>query len=137
MGQNMPDARLLRCLLLTLIPLSSTGATAADDVDSVKHWLPICKALISTTQTDMKGTYLAGECLGMIEAAAFIIQEGQPGGLPFLACLPDNGVSTHELVTTVLGWIERETDLADVNFLVATQIALAATWPCHSVPKPK
>lgn len=129
-------ANLLRSFLLTLIPLWSTGAMAADDAHSVKHWLPLCKALTSTAQTDVKGAYLAGECLGMIEAAAFIIQEGTTGGLPFLACLPDSGVSTHEVVTTVLKWIEHETDLVNENFLVVTQLALAASWPCHT-PKPK
>ena len=51
---------------------------ATNDADRVKHRLPICKALISpATETDIKRAYLAGECLGMVEAAAFIIQEGK------------------------------------------------------------
>ena len=128
----------LRCLILAPMLLWSAGAMAANDADSVKNWLPICKALISPAQNaDIKGAYLAGECLGMIEAAAFILQEGTPGGLPFLACLPDSGVRQHELVTTVLKWIEHETDLVNESFLVATQIAVAASWPCHDAPKRK
>jgi hypothetical protein len=128
----------LRCLVLMPVLLFSVRAMAVDDADSVKHWLPICKALISPAQnTDVKGAYLAGECVGMIEATAFVQQEGQPGGLPFLACLPDPGVSTHELVTKVLQWIEHEPDIGNQNFIVATQLALAVTYPCPATPKQK
>lgn len=125
----------LHRLFFVAILIWSGAAIAASDADSVRHWLPICKALTSPAQqVDVKGAYLAGECLGMIEAAAVILQEGQPGGLPFLACLPDRGVPTHQVVTTVLQWIERESDLANESFLVAAQIALAASWPCHGKP---
>jgi hypothetical protein len=121
----------LRYLLLMPVLLWS-ASSVADDADSVKHWLPICKTLLGNGPTDLNGAYHAGECLGMIEAAAFIIQKGTPGGPPILACLPDNSISTHQLLTTVLQWIEHDTDLVDTNFLVATQLALAVNWPCHN-----
>jgi len=109
--------------------LLSLPATATD-ADSVKYWLPHCKALTSAGQTDMKGTYLEGECLGMIKASAFIIQAAPPGGLPFRACLPDNAITTDQLVTVVLRWMEKKPDLAGEDFIVVTMLALAATWPC-------
>jgi Rap1a immunity proteins len=117
----------IRSLLLTL--LLSLPATEAD-ADSVKFLLPHCKALVSSGQTDMKGAYLAGQCLGMIKASAFIVQAAAPGGLPFRACLPDNTVTTDQLVTVVLQWMERKPDLAGEDFIVVTMLALAATWPC-------
>jgi hypothetical protein len=107
----------------------SLPATAAD-TDSVKYWLPHCKALLGDGQTEMKGTYLAGQCLGMIKASAFIIQAATPGGLPFRACLPDNAITTDQLVTVVLRWMEKNPDLAGEDFIVVTMLAMAATWPC-------
>jgi hypothetical protein len=85
---------------------------------------------MSAGQTEMKGTYLAGECLGMIKASAFIIQAALPGGLPFRACLPDNAITTDQLVTVVLRWMETKPDLAGADFIVVTMLAMAATWPC-------
>jgi hypothetical protein len=117
----------LSSLLLTLL-LSSPAAAA--DTASVKYWLPHCKALLSTGQTEMKGAYLAGQCFGMIKASAFIIQAAQPGGLPFRACLPDNAITSDQLVTVVLRWMERKPDLAGEDFVVVTMLAMAATWPC-------
>jgi hypothetical protein len=78
----------------------------------------------------MKGAYLAGQCFGMIKASAFIIQAAQPGGLPFRACLPDNAITSDQLVTVVLRWMERKPDLAGEDFVVVTMLAMAATWPC-------
>jgi hypothetical protein len=113
-------------LLMLLLSLPA----AATDTNSVKYWLPRCKALMSAGQTEMKGTYLAGECLGMIKASAFIIQAALPGGLPFRACLPDNAITTDQLVTVVLRWMETKPDLAGADFIVVTMLAMAATWPC-------
>lgn len=109
--------------------LLSLPATATD-TDSVKYWLPHCHALISAEQTEMKGAYLAGECLGMIKASAFIIQAAPPGGLPFRACLPDNAITTNQLVAVVLQWMEKNPNLAGEDFIVVTMLAMAATWPC-------
>lgn len=48
--------------------------TIAADADSVKYWLPHCKALVSAGQTETtKGAYLAGQCLGMIKASVQMI----------------------------------------------------------------
>lgn len=113
-------------LLMLLLSLPAT----ATETSSVKYWLPHCKALISAGQTEMKGTYLAGECLGMIKASAFIIQAALPGGLPFRACLPDNAITTDQLVTVVLRWMEKKPNLAGEDFIVVTMLAMAATWPC-------
>jgi hypothetical protein len=113
-----------------------TGATA-DDGDSVKHWLPICKALISTAPANMKDAYHAGECLGMIEATAIFVQMAAPGGLPFRACLPENGIASHQLATVVLQWMERQTDLSNSDFVAATMMAMAVSWPCHDAPEQK
>jgi hypothetical protein len=109
--------------------LLSLPATAAD-TDNVKYWLPHCKALLSSGQTEMKGAYLAGQCLGMIKASAFIMQAALPGGLPFRACLPDNAVTTDQLVTAVLQWMEKKPNLAGEDFIVVTMLAMTATWPC-------
>lgn len=109
--------------------LLSSPATAAD-TDNVRYWLPHCKALLSGGQTEMKGVYLAGQCLGMIKASAFIIQAAGSGGLPFRACLPDNAITTDQLVTVVLQWMEKNPNLAGDDFIVVTMLAMAATWPC-------
>jgi hypothetical protein len=114
---------------LLLMFLLSLPATAAD-ADSVKYWLPHCNALVSANQTEVRGAYLAGQCLGMIKASAFIVQAAPPGGLPYRACLPENAVTTERLVTAVLRWMEKKPDLANQDFIVVTMLALAATWPC-------
>jgi hypothetical protein len=103
---------------------------AATDSDSVKYWLPHCKALLRAGQTEVKSAYLAGECLGMIKASAFIIQAAHPGGLPFRACLPDEAVTTNQLVSVVLNWMEKSPKLAGDDFIVVTMLAMADTWPC-------
>lgn len=115
--------------LLLVFWLSSPAAAA--NPDSVSYWLPNCKALLkSPGQTDMKGAYLAGECLGMIKATTFVIQAATPGGLPFSACLPENAVTTDQLIAAVLGWMDKKPDLAGEDFVVVTMLALSATWPC-------
>jgi Rap1a immunity proteins len=104
---------------------------AAANADSVSYWLPHCKALLkSPGQIDIKGTYLAGECLGMIKATAFVTQAATPGGLPFRVCLPDNAITTDQLIAAVLGWMDKKPDLAGEDFVVVTMLALSATWPC-------
>jgi hypothetical protein len=103
----------------------------AGNADSVSYWLPHCKALLkSPGQIDVKAAYLAGQCLGMIKATAFVTQAATPGGLPFSACLPDNAVTTDQLIAAVLGWMDKKPDLAGDDFVVVTMLALTATWPC-------
>ncbi|RTE93068.1 hypothetical protein D6B98_10570 [Bradyrhizobium sp. LVM 105] len=110
--------------------LLSLPAKAAD-TDNVKFWLPHCKALLSSAgQADRKGAYFAGQCLGMIKASAFIVQAARPGGLPFRACLPDNAVTSDQLVSTVLQWMEKNPNLLGEDFIVVTMLAMAAAWPC-------
>lgn len=113
-------------LLMILLSLPAT----ATDTDSVKYWLPHCNALISAEKTEVKGAYLAGECLGMIKASAFIVQAASTGGLPFRACLPENAITTNQLVTVVLRWMEKKPKLAGENFIVVAMLAMSATWPC-------
>lgn len=113
-------------LLLLLLSLPSTAA----DSDSVKYWLPHCKALVDGEQTGEKAAYLAGQCLGMIKASSFAIQAATPGGLPFRACLPDNAISETQLVSVILRWMEKKPKLAGESFIVVTMLAMAATWPC-------
>lgn len=108
----------------------SLPASAASP-DSVSAWLPRCKALLKNpTQSDIKGTYLAGECLGMIKATTFVMQAATRGGLPFSACLPENSVTTDQLVATVLEWMDKNPKLGGEDFIVVTMLSLAATWPC-------
>ena len=103
----------------------------AGNGDSVGYWLPYCKALLkSPGQADMRGTYLAGECLGMIKATAFVTQAATRGGLPFNPCLPDNAVTTDQLIAAFLGWMEKNPKLAGEDFVVVTMLAMAAVWPC-------
>ena len=104
---------------------------AAANPDSVGYWLPYCKALLKPPgPTDAKGIYLAGECLGMIKATSFVTQAATRGGLPFSSCVPDNTVTTDQLVAAVLGWMEKKPDLVGEDFVVVTMLAMAATWPC-------
>lgn len=120
----------MRTVLSSLLFLLSLSLPAiAADGDSVKHWLPYCKA-IGRKHTELKGAYLAGECLGMIKASALITQAATPGGLPFNACLPDNAITTDQLVSAVLQWMEKKPNLASENFIVVAMLAMAATWPC-------
>ena len=116
--------------LFLLMLLLSSPAKAAD-ADNVKFWLPHCKVLLSSAgQADRKGAYLAGQCLGMIKASAFIMQAAQPGGLPFRACLPDNAVTSDQLVNVVLQWMEKNPNLLAEDFIVVTMLAMTASWPC-------
>lgn len=115
---------------LLLLPMLSAVAAAKTDYNSVEYWLPHCVGLITRGPTDKKDVYLAGECLGMIKASAFSIQAASAGGLPFRACLPDNSVTTKQLVTVVLGWMKAHPKLQDQDFIVVTMLAMAATWPC-------
>ena len=84
-------------LLMLMLPLP-LPANAMNNGNSVKYWLPHCKALISAKQTDEKGAYLAGECLGMIKASAFIIQRRE-ACLFVLACrtMPSQPISLSPL----------------------------------------
>jgi hypothetical protein len=66
----------------------------------------------------------------MIEAIAFYLQAARQGGLPFRAGFPENSITTTQLVTTVLQWIEKKPNLLNEDFMVVTGLALAATWPC-------
>src|ERR1051325_3741170 len=119
--------RLALRVLLSVVILTSPAAAVAEPV---KYWLPLCKPLISNGQPDIKSAYRAGQCLGMIEATAFYLQAATPGGLPFRACLPENSVTSTQLVTTVLQWIEKKPNLLNEDFMVVAGLALAATWPC-------
>jgi hypothetical protein len=109
----------------------SLPATAAD-TDNVNYWLPHCKALLGSGQADVRGAYLAGQCLGMIKASAFIMQAATPGGLPFRACLPDNAVTTDQLVASVLQYMGKNPKLAGEDFIVVAMLAMMATWPCSN-----
>ena len=48
----------------------------------------------------------------------------------FKACLPDDAVTTEQLATYVVGWMEMHPDLGKENFVVVAAMAMAEKWPC-------
>ena len=108
--------RISASLFGVALALTVTAASSAEDRLSANYWLPLCKAFIAASASDLMGQ---GICAGRIE------------GLGFASCahIPDS-VTRAQAVRVVVRYIETRPQRMHESFLVLADEALRDAWPC-------
>jgi Rap1a immunity proteins len=128
----------------TLLALTVTAATAAEDIESANRMLPGCKGFVANTITSRNDALMMGLCLGTVGAIAFMAQnsdvaisalsgEGQAmllKGSRRCADIP-SGVTNGQMVRVVVRYIEARSNRIHEPFHSLALEALLDAWPCR------